>query len=61
LSRNPSISGWDRADEFRRQLRSHRADHATDEEPGMKDVCMRDGWSESIERLAQIKHEGDVQ
>ena len=31
------------------------------EEPGMKDVCMRDGWSESIERLAQIKHEGDVQ
>jgi len=27
----------------------------------MKDVCMRDGWSESIERLAQIKHEGDVQ
>jgi len=27
----------------------------------MRVVCMRDGWSESLETLAQIKHEGDVQ
>jgi len=28
---------------------------------GMTDVCMRDGWSDSPERFAQIKHGGDVQ